>query len=212
MRTQIGSIAVLSAVLVGAVCASDESNGGVESGHRRDPFTFISTLPDVAPPTPVRPPPGTVQTPMIDLVAMHLKLQTIYEKAESEFLDGNAGSALAACDEGMATLQSIPADVRSNFGQQQTSFQQMLTAAQRNIAREANERAFKQLNIAVTGLVIRERQPHAIINARIVGRGDYVVTALPDQTPLITDIRRDEVIVMYRGYLMPLTVPVDDRK
>ena len=172
---------------------------------RRDPFTFRQKIEIQVTKTPYDPPPP----PPIDNfnpIATRLKLAQTYDRAENAFLNAQLNETQQACDEGLSLLQSIPQNRRGEFGSEQTAILRLRTAAERQIVRAEAQRQFEALNISLTGVVARTGLSQAIVNAKVVTRGEIVPLENAPQSVLVHEIRQSEVIFLYRGFRMPVVI------
>ena len=207
MRTYL-SILALAALTTAGMASGEDDAQRIEAGKRRDPFSFALAAPDPDN-TPIPPkPPGPAES---DLQATRRKLDDLYSRADALMLDGNPEGALRASDEALAILQGLRPEDRSTFDRQREDLLRISKAAQRSLQRSASEIEFKRLNIAVTGLLIRERQAQAIVNAKLLSPGDFVPVPNSDDAPsvLVREIRKNEIVLRFRGYLMSLEIKTD---
>lgn len=178
-------------------------------GDRRDPFTFRRTI--EMPVMPKRddyvPPPIIVDD--FNRVATRLKLSQVYDRAENAFMNAQLNEAMQACDEGLGVIQGIPQNHRDGFGGEQNSILRLRAAVNHQLVRDEAQRQFEALNISLTGVVARTGLSQAIVNSRVVTRGEIVPLENAPQNVLVLEIRQNEVIFLYRGFRM--NVPIKDR-
>ena len=176
-------------------------------GERRDPFTFRRKI--ETPTTgcyPVLPP---VVIDDFNRAATRLKLSQVYDRAENAFMNSQLNEAMLACDEGLGVIQGIPQNHRDGFGDEQNSILRLRAAVNHQLVRDEAQRQFDALNISLTGVVARTGLSQAIVNSRVVTRGEIVSLENAPQNVLVLEIRQNEVIFLYRGFRM--NVPIKDR-
>ena len=82
----------------------------------------------------------------------------------------------------------------------------MRKAAERIKQRQDAERDFNQMNIKLTGVVAREKNSQAIVNAKVVTKGDVVPSSNEGVDVVVADILPQQVVFVFRGYKMMLTL------
>jgi hypothetical protein len=191
-------IAAAAAVFVVALFAvsawGEEKIELINWEGKRDPFAyqFIYGLPGDPPP-----PNGS----QFDPIAARNMLDMFIGRAESQLLEGNESEALVACDRGLEIVANIPDRNIAKFYSDRDRLIRLRTVADRQHQRQSAEREFAQLNLSLTG-VVQSKQARAILNSRVVGRGEVITLPNSVQVVVVTDIQADKVIVRYRGYLM----------
>ena len=105
-------------------------------------------------------------------------------------------------DEGLAALKALRAEDRAFFYRERDELLRVSKAAQRSMQRIAAENELKRLNISITGLLLRDRQPEAIVNAKLLRPGDTVSVPDAEDVPVVREIRADGVVMRFRGYLI----------
>ncbi len=207
-RMQCAGLFAMAMISFGGAMASEtDAPFVVEQRDRRDPFTFRSKFgvqavkEDVTGCYPVPPVP-----PTFDLIAARAKLQETYARAENAFLDAQFPQSLQGCDEGLTVLQSIPENQRASFGTFQNDLARLRTATERQIQRAEAQRQFDSLNVSLTGVVVHDRQSQAIVNAKIVSRGELVPLTNSPQDVIVLEIRPQEVVFLFHGYRMPVAI------
>jgi hypothetical protein len=204
-RMQCAGLFAAAIVSLGCAMASDEDKPLVfEQGSRRDPFTF-SVMPAYIPP----PPPPVSREPEFDIHGAREKLTQLYNRAELMFLESQGVATVRVCDEGLLLIQGIPVETRNSFGVEQERILRLRTAANRMISRAEAEGQFKALNLSLTGVVIRDGQSKAIVNSKVVARGELIPLPEATQDTVVLDIQDDAVVFLYRGYRMMRTIKAD---
>jgi len=203
-RMQCAGLFAFALAAFGSAAASEaDAPFIVQQNDRRDPFTFRAKyeIQAVKEDVTYDPPP-----PAFDLVAARAKLRETYARAENAFLDAQFPQSLQGCDEGLTVLQSIPENQRASFGTFQNDLARLRTASDRQIQRAEAQRQFESLNVSLTGVVVHDRQSQAIVNAKIVSRGELVPLANAPQDVIVLEIRPNEVVFLFHGYRMPVAI------
>lgn len=205
-RMQFAGLLVAVGVSLG-VAASDADKPLVfEAGERRDPFAFSArlNLATIAPPPPVIP-----AIPSFDIAGTRVKLAELYDQAESHFLDAQSSEAIQMCDSGLALIQGIPVESRHAIGSEQERILRLRTAATRALSREEAEKQFKALNLSLTGVVVHDGQSQAIVNSKVVTRGQVIALPESTQDAVVLEIRDGAVVFLYRGYRILREIKAD---
>jgi hypothetical protein len=184
---------------------ADEPAFLYEDGGRRDPFTFLKV---------VAPAPGTPGAPgdtgpMVQSVIEEIKAtaERNYVQAEQLMMSGNPREAVTLCDKGLDAFREIKnvEDVPALQDLRERLFR-LRKAAERLRNRADAELAFKNMNLRVSGVVARERDSRAIVNNKVVGKGDLILASDNSEGAIVDDIVPGRVIVRFRGYKMVLDV------
>jgi hypothetical protein len=198
----------------------DETPFTVEDRGRRDPFTF-RRKPTIEAPPPIQPPgEGAAGTGVVDdrmppeqVLERKQKAEEAYNVAETAFMDFERDARMlevvSKCDKGLDVLKEIPNLAKYRDLQLLELRERLLDlrrAAERLRQRQDAEKRFRELSIRVTGVVVRERHSQAIINGEIVGRGYAIKVGESLEPPVVEEIRPDQVIFVFQGYKMALTL------
>ena len=187
-----------------------------EPRNRRDPFAFIKqvALPAEPPPLGDTTNPGEAISSVIDMEKIRQILaqaEVEYKEAESAFLDiakdGKAQEVVSKCDKGLKLFADIPnpAAVPQLLGIRE-KLSDLRKAGDRIKQRQEADKRFRDVRLRLTGVVARDRGSRAIINGKILGKGE-VLTAGENYNVVIEDIRSDRVVVISpEGYKMLLEI------
>ena len=181
---------------------------------RRDPFTFRRKPdPDVITgvnPAEPGPPGGGVEPTTVELMVLKEKSEKLYGEAEESFMnlnkDGRAVEVVLKCDKGLEVFKDVANIAKyTMLLEVREKLLDLRKAAERIRQRQEAEKKFKELNIRVTGVVVRDRRSQAIISGRggPASRGT-VVAASESYDATVDDIRDDQVIFLFQGYRMAL--------
>jgi len=78
-------------------------------------------------------------------------------------------------------------------------------AGERVRQRQEAEKKFRDMNIRLTGVVARAHHSQAIVNGKIVGKGEAVAVS-ENNDVVVDEIQPDQVIFLFQGYKMGLTL------
>ncbi len=180
-------------------------------GERRDPFTFTKVIPKVAPP-----PTGVITTPDEDKTPQRMDAAQIaakknealnfYAQAEGSLMEMNATESMARCDRGLEVFKDVQMNLYKELQEVRDVLLRLRKAAERIRQRQDAERDFGMMNIHLTGVVARDKNSQAIINAKVVAKGDVVPSSTEGSDVVVSDILPQQVVFIYRGYKMMLTL------
>ncbi|MCW8133638.1 MAG: hypothetical protein KIS92_25055 [Planctomycetota bacterium] len=181
---------------------ADEPPFVYDDGGRRDPFTF--TKPIIA---PTETAPGPDQIAPSTLIVLKEQAERNYLLAEQLMMAGNPREAITACDKGLEGFREIKniEEVPDLQDMRERLFR-LRKAADRLRSRADAEQAFKNLNLRVSGVVARDRDSRAIVNNKVVGKGDLILASDNSEGAIVDDIVPGRVVVRFRGYKMVLDV------
>lgn len=182
-----------------------------DKGERRDPFTFAKGAAIRPGPGP-DPEPGPPPINPAEIQAKKAEAEQHYAAAEEDMLDSKSVEAVQKCDKGLEVFKDIPniatykelQDIRERLFR-------LRKAAERIRTRQEAERDFGALAIRVTGVVARERNSHAIVNAKVVSKGELVPTTQDGPDIVVDEILPQQVVFLFRGFRMMLTVSESSR-
>ena len=190
----------------------DEPPWRFDPADRRDPFTFTKAIAAVDPVNPTPDGTGTASgRPVLrphEVEAKKKEAEGFYQEAERLLMDSDPAQAVLRCDRGLEVFKDISniADYRELQEVREKLFR-MRKAADRMRQRQDAEREFARLNIRVTGVIARDKRSQAIVNAAIVSKGDLVQTSgESSDVVVVEDILPEQVIFVFRGYRMMLTL------
>lgn len=182
---------------------ADEPPFVYDDGGRRDPFTFtkpIITKNESVPGQPDQISPNTV-------VILKEQAERSYNTAEQLMMAGNAREAITACDKGLEAFREFKnIEEVPDLQEMRERLFRLRKAADRLRTRSDAEQAFKNLNLRVSGVVARDRDSRAIVNNKVVGKGDLILASDNSEGAIVDDIVPGRVIVRFRGYKMVLDV------
>ncbi len=205
-------------LLVGGLLGFSSVRGGEEKGQlfmdpeaepwkfvddgMRDPFTFIRVKE-----AEVKIETVESVTPKDPRIRIEQEAREKLAKAETQFKSAQYKSAITNCDEGLESISKLEKDVRLpevSIQEIREKLYSLRTAAERLYNRKIAEQAFKQLNIKVTGVVAKNRNSLAIVNSRVVTRGDLIESTDQSGGAIVDEILPGRVILRFRGYRMEL--------
>ncbi len=173
-----------------------------EDKGERDPFTFVLVKKEKVKEAEKE------RTPSGILNQVLLTARMSYKKAEAAFRAYQYKSAVDACDAGLDAFNRDDVRVEDLDSLQEVREQlfRLRLASERLLNRQQAERAFKGLNIRVTGVVAKKRNSVAIVNNQVVARGDLIRGAERGDNAIVDEIIPERVIVRFRGFRMELSV------
>jgi hypothetical protein len=130
-----------------------------------------------------------------------------YQAAEARMLSRRFAEAVQHCDDGVTKLNAVSAAKRAEAKTDELyeRFFRLRRAADRLQKRMDAEKAFKSLNLKVTGVVAREHRSMAIINNQTVGKGGLIKTETSKKGAVyVDDIRPNRVVLRFSGFRMEL--------
>jgi len=196
-----------------AVLAAEEPAFNFDPQDRRDPFTFTKVVAPTAKVSSGNEPGATSDggpkkvMRADEVEAKRREAETFYLKGERNLMETESAKAVADCDRGLEVFKEIPniGDYRDLQDVRERLFR-LRKASDRMRLRQDAEREFLRLNIKVTGIVARERNSQAIINASIVNKGDLVATVGDsNDVVVIENILPDQIVFLFRGYRIAQT-------
>jgi hypothetical protein len=180
-----------------------------EPGDRRDPFSFCKELPKIAVPQLTTTGDSGESIVKLDpaLIAQKkMEAMTHYNLAEQSLLEMNAADSMIHCDKGLEVFKDVPMKDYKELQEVRDMLIRMRKAAERVKQRQDAERDFATMNIKLTGVVAREKNSQAIVNAKVVSKGDVVPSANEGVDVVVADILPQQVVFVFRGYKMMLTL------
>ena len=197
--------------------ASNEKPAQVEEtfnfvpGDRRDPFTFTKVIPKLATPTnstnnPLEEDQTQKRMDAAQIAAKKSEALNYYSMAEAALMDMNATESMARCDRGLEVFKDVQMNLYKELQEVRDVLLRLRKAAERIRQRQDAERDFSQMNIQLTGVVARDKNSQAIINAKVVTKGDVVPTSTEGGDIVVSDILPQQVVFIYRGYKMTKTL------
>jgi hypothetical protein len=179
-----------------------------DPGERRDPFSFVKEIPkDFKREGPEG--PGEITEVRMDaaqIAQKKMEAMTHYNLAEQSLLEMNAPDSMAHCDKGLEVFKDVPMKDYKELQEVRDLLMRLRKAADRIKQRQDAERDFQNMNIKLTGVVAREKNSQAIINAKIVAKGDVVPATADGVDVIVADILPQQVVFVFRGYKMTLTL------
>jgi len=191
-----------------------EDNYLVVPGDRRDPFTYTKVVPKLAQENPNSAiANNNTNEPTIDqrldpaqIAAKKAEAMSFYNQAEGALMDMNAVDAMNKCDAGLLVFKDLQMNYYKELQDVRDVLLRLRKASERVKQRQDAERDFNLMNIHLTGVVARERNSEAIVNAKIVGKGDVVPSNTEGVDVVVADIQPQQVVFIFRGYKMMLTL------
>jgi len=188
----------------------------------RDPFTFrrkpIVQARDTVRDTTSTLPPGPVTAVSAEAIRQKTAdMEKWYGEAELAFMlqtgrDTRLSEVAFKCDKGLELLKDLPDVTRCpdpvavrDLLQVKEKLLELRRAGERVRQRQDAEKKFRDMNIRLTGVVARERRSQAIVNGKIVGKGE-VVAVSENNDVVVDEIQPDQVIFLFQGYKMSLTL------
>ncbi|HYF50650.1 MAG TPA: hypothetical protein VEJ63_14655 [Planctomycetota bacterium] len=185
--------ALIAFVVMSAPCFAqsfgEEDEFTFDPRKRRDPFTFTQ-LEQVT-----RPNPGPV---------IQEKLQHVLHKAEQAFMEGRYGEAASLS---RSALAGAATQLTQDSSEVCARLMRLETAAVRMEGRASAEREFKRAGVRVSGVVVRDGKTLAIVNSRIVARGELLPLGSDDA--IVEEVHADHIVLSFRGYRMTATLSRD---
>jgi len=135
-----------------------------------------------------------------------MEAMTHYNLAEQSLLEMNAADSMVHCDKGLEVFKDVPMKDYKELQEVRDMLMRMRKAAERIKQRQDAERDFTMMNIKLTGVVAREKNSQAIVNAKVVTKGDVVPSANEGVDVVVADILPQQVVFVFRGYKMMLTL------
>ena len=181
-----------------------------DPADRRDPFSFTRAVVVVEKENDLGPGgsgQGRQGLSRNEVEAKKREAEAAYTEGERALMASDAPDAVSKCDRGLDVFKDVPniADYR-DLQEVQSRLLRLRKAADRLRQRQDAEREFTRLNIRVTGVVARDKRSQAIVNASIVSKGDLVTTGDSTDVVIVEDILPEQVIFLFRGYKMMLTL------
>lgn len=183
-----------------------------EMGTRRDPFVYISEVPDISGPVTPGPQGGPAIGPIDKKIIEQVKAEAEAHYAEAyrafqEFSkEGKAQEAINKCDEGLKLFAPFSyAGSVDEWREIRENLFDLRKAADKVRQRQEAKKKFDELNIRLTGIVSRERNSQAIVNSKTVRKGD-VVAASDAYDVVVDEIRNDQVVFVFQGFKMALNL------
>jgi len=179
-----------------------------EPGDRRDPFSFCKELPKIAAPSlaTTNDAGEVVKMDPAQIAMKKMEAMTHYNLAEQSLLEMNAADSMVHCDKGLEVFKDVPMKDYKELQEVRDMLMRMRKAAERIKQRQDAERDFTMMNIKLTGVVAREKNSQAIVNAKVVTKGDVVPSANEGVDVVVADILPQQVVFVFRGYKMMLTL------
>ena len=172
----------------------------------RDPFTIAK----VTKPINDVELPDQLKTPTMPASVVEGKrkaAESYYASAEQCLLENKAAASMTQCDRGIDELKDVT--IITDYPTLQLVRENLLRlrkAAERKQQRQDVEQEFNRLNLKVSGIIAAKRS-QAISNGKIVSKGDLVSPSADNSNVVIVEeILPEQVIVLFRGYKMSLTL------
>lgn len=193
-----------------AVTNTLDDNYVFDDNGRRDPFTFTKAVVNLQENTDGK----VVDTDNAD----HGIPKEVVEKkrnaselalnlAEGALMDLDPNSAIAKCEQGMEEFKDVP-DI-SRYPELEVVKGRILRArkaGEQMRSRQTVERDFYAMNIKINGVMVHKKNPLAIINTKIVHKGDLVPVSGDATDIMVDEILSERVVFLFRGYRMTLMV------
>jgi len=173
---------------------------------RRDPFTFatLAALPVEDAGT------GTVGRPTLKPSQIQEKkneAEAAYNSAEQAFMNLNAADTVSNCDKGLEVFRDInDLSAYKELQEIRERLFRLRKAGERIRLRQTAEGEFAKLNLRLSGVVARDRKSQAIVNSKIVSKGDLVPTIADSADVVVDEILPDQVVFLFRGYRLLLSI------
>lgn len=182
-----------------------------DPNNRRDPFTFTKAVVSLE---AVVQKQGEEEVP----VSNRLPNEVVEEKrrlaeaklnlAEMSLMELDPNSAVTQTDLGMDVFKGI--DDISIYPELEVVKGRILRARKAGDqmrGRQSAERDFSAMNIKISGVMVHNRKnSQAIINSKIVRKGDLVAVTGDATDIMVDEILSERVVFLFRGYRMTLLV------
>lgn len=178
------------------------------AGERRDPFTFTKAYPKTSAPRPDDAKTVAVVDPTrldpAQIAAKRDEMLVLLAQGEQFLMDDHGQEAVAACDRGFDVVKDIRVNDYRELLAPRDALARLHKAATRRKNRDAAERDFSIINMHLSGVIVSQKMPRAIVNGHIVTMGD-TIKAGDEDCPLFS-IARDQITVIFRNYRMSVQV------
>ncbi|MCW8133610.1 MAG: hypothetical protein KIS92_24915 [Planctomycetota bacterium] len=135
------------------------------------------------------------------------------DAARALLAEGKAREALERCNESLKALGEVEhPEALDAWGRIQgvawmrEDLLRIREAAQRQAERQEAEAAFQRLNLLVSGIMVGETRANAVVNGKVVSAGETLALNGEDAAVRIEEIRREMVVVSFRGLKMPVAL------
>jgi hypothetical protein len=179
---------------------------------RRDMFTFskvkkapVKVVVDETNPSNTDPKKGSPSLAPEEIDSKRREAQKQYEAAEVAMLEGSAKMSVDRCDDGLNVFREV--ENISQYRELQEVRERLYRlrkAASRVRDRNDADAEFTGLGLRITGIVSRERKSQAIVNGRVVNKGDVISASAEGAEVVVDEIRPDQIIFLYKTYRMAL--------
>lgn len=195
--------------LIGSVFASEQQPARDDSfvfevSGRRDPFSFTREIPQIQSVSPGGEVATETKIDPAKIAQKRFEALTQYSLAENLFTEDNFIDALRHCDTGLEVFKDIPMRDYRELQEIRDSLIRLRKASERLKQRGDVEREFSLMNVKLTGVVSRAKNSEAIVNQKIVRRGDFIPT--PEQNVIVTEILPEHVVFTYKEYRIVMTL------
>lgn len=186
-----------------------DENYVIDDNGRRDPFTYTKAVVNLDSfenkGTDETKPPDILPKEVVEKKRVNGELAL--NQAESSLMDLDPNNAIVQCDRGMEEFKDVP-DI-TKYPELEVVKGRILRARKasdqmRN--RQTAERDFTSMNIKINGVMYHPKNAQAIINSKIVHKGDLVPVTGDQTDVMIDEIRPDHVVFLFRNYRMTLLV------
>ena len=177
---------------------------------RRDPFSFTKALPEA--PKPLdrtnrqEDDDKALKIDAQQIQARKVKALEHYQLAEAALMNMNATESVLQCDNGLNVFKDLKMNFYKELQDVRDQLLRLRKAADRIHQRQDAERDFTTMNLRLTGVVAREKNSQAIVNAQVVTKGSIVSSSSSQEGAevVVADILPQQVIFVFRGYRIKL--------
>ena len=187
-----------------------DDNYVFDDNGRRDPFTFTKAVVNLKEDNGVPSindgnPDPTLPKELVEKKRNASELALNLSEAALMELDPN--TAIAKCEQGMEEFKDV-LDI-SRYPELEVVKGRILRArkaGEQMRSRQTVERDFYAMNIKINGVMVHKKNPLAIINTKIVHKGDLVPISGDATDIMVDEILPERVVFLFRGYRMTLLV------
>jgi hypothetical protein len=171
-----------------------------ETHDRRDPFTFMKTIPKTNDPAllPGEADPLSNRMDAAQIAAKKALLLQAASAAEQHLMDYKYAEAVAACERGLDELHGVAVNEYRELQDGRDALVRLSKVGARGKRRDDAERDLQIINPHLTGVLVSQHLPRAIVNGKIVSVGDTV--SVQDAEASVFSIERDHITLIYRNY------------
>jgi hypothetical protein len=182
-----------------------------DANGRRDPFTFTKAVVDMSQLNGSQDSINTEKDPGIlpkDVVEKKRNAAELAcNLAEASLMELDPNASVARCDQGMEEFKDIAPNDMGKYPELEVVKNRILRArkaADQMRNRQTAERDFSAMNIKIAGVMAQKKNSQAIINSKIVHKGDLVAISSDSADVMVDEILPERVVFVFRGYRMTL--------